>query len=62
MHALVWSDVHLDVAQPLVLACASITENKKTEPIPLHDELAKTLRAFREYWGTGGGKGSQDGG
>ena len=46
MKALVWSDAHLDISAPFVLARASTTKNKKSEPIPLPDELAKAMRVI----------------
>lgn len=48
MKALVWGDLHLDVPDPFVLARASTTKNKKTEPVPLHPELAGALQRFRD--------------
>lgn len=56
MKALLWSDVHLDTAEPFVLVRASTSKNKKTEPIPLHDELAQALRAYQGFRGFTSGK------
>lgn len=40
-------DVYLDTERPFILARASTTKNKKTEPIPLVPELVDLLRGLR---------------
>ncbi len=56
MVALLWADLHLDVAEPFIEARASTTKNKKTATIPLMPELAQALRDFRAQQRTATGK------
>lgn len=51
MKELVWSDLHLDVPDAFVLVRESTTKNKRTEPVPLHPDLADALRRFCAAWG-----------
>ena len=42
-----WGDVDLDGPQPQLRVRASTTKNKKEARLPLHDDLAATLRAMK---------------
>ena len=51
LQSLLWSDVNLDCEHPFILARASTTKNKKTEAIPLIQEVVEILKALRpEKW------------
>ena len=56
MMALLWADLHLDVAEPFIEARASTTKNKKTATLPLVPELAQALRDFRAQQSSATGK------
>jgi len=47
LQQLIWADLHLNEAQPFVLARASTTKNRKEAFIPLHPRLAEELRFHR---------------
>ena len=56
MVALLWADLHLDVAEPFIEARASTTKNKKTATLPLTPALAQALRDFRSQQPSATGK------
>ena len=47
LNEICWSDFFLDDAKPRVRVPASISKNRKEALLPLHPELAATLRQFR---------------
>ena len=44
LDALLWDDLHLDTAEPFLVARAATTKNRKLARLPLHPEVAEALR------------------
>jgi len=47
LRALEWRDVHFEKPSPHITTRASTTKNKKTQRIPLVEDLAEALKAYR---------------